>query len=260
MNPDQVTATASTQRIFVWCTPVFFVAYGLAFILGAGFVPPPTPSLSAVDIAQIWIDRAAGIRVAGLVLCLVCPFIMPIFVVMFIQMRRIEGRWSPWAYLQFSMATILIAEFVVAAIIIMGLAYYPDVDPDIVKALNSVIWMDLVGITGTALFQWLAMALCILRDKRPDPIFPRWYGYLCLWVALGVCGGTFAVLFKAGPLSWDGIIAYWLPLAVWIPWCGTTMWMLLRVIAGQEAEELAEVGAAPHREAGVVTDLQRGRA
>jgi hypothetical protein len=47
---------------------------------------------------------------------------------------------------------------------------------------------------------------------------------------------TFVVLFKSGPLSWDGLIADWTPLGVWVPWSILTMWLLLRVIRQQESE------------------------
>lgn len=235
MNPPGVTA--STQRVMVWCTPVFFCLYGLGFLGFARWVPPPAPWLSMNEVAAVYAAGATSIKVAGMLLCFASPFILPIFVVLYIHMRRIEGRHGPLALVQLGMAIALVLEFVVAAIMIMGIAYRPGHSPDVVSAVNDIIWMDLVGISGTAFVGWVAIGWCILQDRRPVPIFPRWYGYLNLFVAIAVCGGTWCVLFRTGPLAWNGIIAYWLPLAVWIPWCGLSIWMLLRVIKQQEIEE-----------------------
>ncbi len=60
--------------------------------------------------------------------------------------------------------------------------------------------------------------IAVLLDRREKPIFPRWLGYYNLWVALMFMPGTFNVFFHDGPLAWNGIIAWYMPLAVFASW------------------------------------------
>jgi hypothetical protein len=67
--------------------------------------------------------------------------------------------------------------------------------------------------------------------------FPRWYGYLNIWlVGLFELGGP-AFNFKTGPFSWRGLFAYWSPFALFGLWILLTTWLLLRALKGQLADE-----------------------
>jgi hypothetical protein len=66
--------------------------------------------------------------------------------------------------------------------------------------------------------QVACFGIAVLIDRRERPIFPRWLGYYNLWVALMFTPGTFNVFFHDGPLAWNGIIAWYLPLAVFATW------------------------------------------
>jgi hypothetical protein len=79
-------------------------------------------------------------------------------------------------------------------------------------------WIPFVGLTSTAAVQVACFGIAVLLDKRERPLFPRWLGYYNLWVALMFTPGTFNVFFHNGPLAWNGIIAWYLPLAVFATW------------------------------------------
>jgi len=76
----------------------------------------------------------------------------------------------------------------------------------------------------------VALAVATLRDQRAEPVYPRWFAYFQLWCALGV-GLTFGVwIFKTGPLAWDGLIGFWIPVSVYFVWVLTTTVMTGRAI------------------------------
>jgi len=54
---------------------------------------------------------------------------------------------------------------------------------------------------------------------RNDPVtFPRWFGYLNVWFALLSLPGGAVLIFNDGPLAWNGVIAFWVPLAAFVVW------------------------------------------
>ena len=66
--------------------------------------------------------------------------------------------------------------------------------------------------------QALVIGVAIVMDRRDAPIFPRWAGYYTLLNVFVWCGGSFAVFFKEGLLAWNGLIAWYLPLAEFCIW------------------------------------------
>ena len=105
-----------------------------------------------------------------------------------------------------------------------------DRDPKLVELLNDMAWIPFVGLTGTAATQVAAFGVAILIDHRPIPVFPRWLGYCNLWVALIFCVGTFNVFFKTGPLAWNGLLSWWLPVLVFAVWLVVVTVYLLKAI------------------------------
>jgi hypothetical protein len=71
----------------------------------------------------------------------------------------------------------------------------------------------------------------ILQDRRTVPVFPRWSGYYCLWTALLVTPGSLVPFFKAGPFAWDGIMSWWVPVAVLALWFFVMTPVLLRAVS-----------------------------
>ena len=61
--------------------------------------------------------------------------------------------------------------------------------------------------------------VCVLIDKREQPIFPRWFGYFNIWAATMFTPGSFNVFFHTGPLAWNGVFAFYIPVAVFAVWC-----------------------------------------
>jgi uncharacterized membrane protein YciS (DUF1049 family) len=87
-------------------------------------------------------------------------------------------------------------------------------------------------------FQLLVIAMAIFDDKE-QKVFPRWLGYLNVWVAIGFTPTALIYFFKHGPFAWNGLLAFWLALTIFCGWFLTMFVYVVRAIRNQAAEERA---------------------
>jgi hypothetical protein len=114
-----------------------------------------------------------------------------------------------------------------------GLFYRPDTDPRVAIVVNDIVWSIIVmGFSAPAL-QMVCIALAGFRDTSADPIFPRWYCFLMLWIALGTSTGCVAIYFFKGPFARDGLIGFWIPALMFCVWMVTLCAFLLLDIRRQ---------------------------
>jgi hypothetical protein len=123
----------------------------------------------------------------------------------------------------------VVIEFVYPCAFWLVAAFRPE-DANRVQTFNDLAWLPFLGIVCTGMFQMVALAVVTLRDRRPEPVFPRWFAYFQLWCAIGV-GLTFGVyIFKTGPLAWNGILGFWVPVTFYFIWVVVTTVVTVRAI------------------------------
>ena len=77
---------------------------------------------------------------------------------------------------------------------------------------------------------YTAVGIAIITDSSATPVFPRWAAYLSFWTAgLSIPGGL-TILFKTGPLAYNGLLALWIPLTVFAIWVATMSVLSVRAI------------------------------
>lgn len=163
-------------------------------------------------------------------------FLGPFVVAVSSHMRRMEGRNAPMSQVQLILGAILVLEFCFPVIIMQVCAFRADRDPATIQALNDVAWLIFLALVSTAILQALSVGIAILRDQRSEPIMPRWMGYLSLFTAMSWCPGSFTVFFKTGPLAWDGVFVWWLPVGTFAVWLVAITRCMLVAIARQEQQ------------------------
>jgi hypothetical protein len=185
----------------------------------AGFFPPHLPTASAAEIAAIYTRDAAGIRFGMIVIMIAGALYMPFTAAIAAQMRRIEHAKTPvltYTQLGAGIATILL--FLTPALIWSVAAFRPDRPAEITQALNDLGWFFFVMPFVLGFTQNLALGFTIIGDKRARPVFPRWLGFLNFWIAVLFVPGCLLTFFKTGPFAWNGLIAFWIPAAIFGPW------------------------------------------
>ncbi|MCX2930093.1 hypothetical protein ORI20_07400 [Mycobacterium sp. CVI_P3] len=245
------------HRAAGWSGAGVLVLMAFGFVGLARFFPPPSPALSADQTTAIIIGHATTIR-WGMIVTMVAAVLLGIFAVSIaVQMRRIEGRFPILSMTEFGLGMLFVLEFLYLLFFWQTATFRADRDPQLIELLNDMAWIPFVGLTGTAAVQVAAFGVAILIDRRPVPVFPRWLGYGNLWVALIFCAGTFNVFFKTGPLAWNGVLSWWLPVVVFALWLIVVTVYLRRAIETHIDEVDADKTPSVAELAATIADLQR---
>lgn len=229
----------------VWMGPVALITYGFAFWAVAGFMPPHAPTTSPADLVAFYEQHRTAIRV-GQLLGLICSTLFfPWFAVIAAQVARIEGsRFPVLALCIFGGGTLLLVYFYMCGLLWIGAAYRPDIAPEILRLMHETSWLMFVMVYPEYTLALACMAVASFMDKSEDPIFPRWYGFYCMWAGLSAIGGGFAEFVYHGPFAWNGIFGFWVPVVLFTIWVFLTAPMMARHIRRQEAREAAAVPVA----------------
>ena len=223
------------QRACLWSGPLF-VAIFFGGILAAGWLPPVSANQSVAEVAAMYRADADRIRLGALLIGMASTFQGIWAALMSSQLRRIEGERPLLSYVQLGAGAVGILVAIIPAFLFAAAAFDPGRDPEVTKALHTLGWMCLVGIGWPAMLQALAVGAAALADRAPDPVFPRWFGWFNLWVAIGFLPGPFLVFFHTGPFAWHGAAVFWLPATVFGAWFAVWFWALRRAIDREERE------------------------
>lgn len=236
-NGNVLPVELTLQRIGAWCGTVMIVLYGTSFSGIAQLFPPLSPASSPDEIAAFFVEHKLWIRfgVSGALLSAVLA--LPFLAAIILRIRRVEGHWGMLSMTQLMAATVFVPALLFPQFFLGVAAYRPEErSAELTQALNDVFWLWFIGIVGTIIIQNLTLAAAAFIDKTDPPTFPRWYGYLNLWVATLSLPGCVVVVFNDGPLAWDGIFAFYIPGLVLVVWLlSTTAVMLKSIKAEQQA-------------------------
>jgi hypothetical protein len=241
MSPSG-TREARVQRVLVWAGPAMICLWVFAFVLIAKFIPPHDPAAPARAIADIYREDGDRIR-AGLVLTMAAAaLLVPWSVAIAGQVMRIEGARA-LAVVQLLCCALLSLEFIFPVGIWMTASFRPDTTAvAITQALDDLGWILFVGVVWSVEVQMICLGWAILMDRTPRPVYPRWTGYLNLWVAVTVSPGALVSFFKDGPLAWNGILPFYIPLVVFALWIGSMTWATHRALTLQIADAAPRPG------------------
>ncbi len=228
---------AQMQRLCSWCG-VLCTLFWLAgfWPLAHGFAPHP-PTWGAAEIAAFYRTDTNAIRLGLITLGFGSVLYLPWCAAITTQMRRIEGPHSVLAWSQLGLGSIFVWVFFLPVMIWLCCAYRPEeTDPALLWKMNDMAWLTFINPVCIIFFQGIAIALAILSDKSQQPIFPRWFGWANLWIVIIYVPGSFIPLFKTGPFAWNGLLAWWIPLTLFVIWMITMTYFLLAAIRRQEEE------------------------
>lgn len=220
------------QMLCLWCGPLAILLWLIGFWAFAGFLAPQDPEKSAAEIAADFDDKRDAIRFGLFLTMLGATFTGPWVAAISVQLKRIEGRYSPMAYTQLGLGMGGILLFIIPVMNLQTAAYREDRPDELVHLASDLGWMPFVGVWTMAFVQNLAIGIAILQDK--DQTLPRWVGYFNIWTALLYPPGSAIYYFKDGPFAWNGAFAWWLVVCVFCLWFAV-MFVVLRKAIQQQA-------------------------
>jgi hypothetical protein len=218
------------QKWCIWAGPVSLALFliGMSF---TGFSLPMSSELRPEEVVAFYQQHRVGIRIAA-VFSMFCSGLMMIFAAAIsAQLQRIEGRTTPWVFVQLMGGVMGNIPFALTGIIWTVAAFRPDRSAELTQAINDLAWFVLEMPAPTAVIQFLAIIFVVFGDHSKDPIFPRWVAWLNVLVAIaflpGVAGG---LLVGSKAMDWNGAIAYLLPGLASASWV-VSMFVALRKAA-----------------------------
>jgi hypothetical protein len=175
-------------------------------------LPPPDATLTPEQIAAFVDEHRTRILVGSMVNCFAVPLFYWFIGGLTAIFRKMEGECSP---LTDAFLMVMVMAYVTlhsCLVFLIAAAYRPHLSPEIVQTLVDLALIWLVFPAGLGVIQFVIAGIIILRDKTMPIIFPRWVGYVSIWVGVLSAPGCFVALFKSGPFAWNGVLAFWLPL------------------------------------------------
>lgn len=223
---------AKIQLLCLWCGPIAIIIWMVGFVFASGFIVPVPPGATAQEVAAIYNGNLTGIRVGLLLTMIGATMTAPFVAAISSQMQRVEGRYCPLSYTQLGLGMGGILLFIIPIMNMQTAAFRPDRDPELLLLANDLGWMPFVGVWTMAALQNIAVALCVFQDKKNE-VFPRWLGYVNIYVAILYCPGSLLYFFKDGPFAWNGLFSWWLVVADFCIWFFLMFYIIRKAIIRQ---------------------------
>lgn len=227
------------QRCCAWCGPAFVVLLFGGWGLLGGFIPLIPPSHGAEQVAAAYAHDANLHRVGNLLGLIGIFLTVPFFFAISMQIRRTERRVPSLAILQFASGIIVTVVLIIPELLFIGGLFRPGRPAELTRLVNDLSYVMLILPWPPIIGQLAALTVAILNDRRPAPVFPRWFGFFNAWVAILLLPASMIIFFKSGPFAWTGVIGFWIPAAVFGIWYLVTTALLLRAIDEECRSDLA---------------------
>jgi hypothetical protein len=239
MSISRSVFSERSQRAILWWGIGLAIVYGFALVALLRMVPPPSATWSASQISEFYQHNSIRIRWGAVIAGWSGAFMMPILAVVAIQMARVEtGGAKIWSALSLVSGALMSLFLALPTIFFGTAAFTADRAPEVTALMHELGVLTLVTSDQFYIFLWVAVTVIALRPATQlvehNP-FPRWWGYLSIWITVMFEAGAFAFVPKSGPLSWNGLLVFWSPVTLFSVWIGVQSWLIFRALRQQEA-------------------------
>lgn len=225
-----------SQIAILWWSIIFLVIFGITWLTLLGMIPPPPPRLSADEVAAFYSEHALNIKLGAVIASWTSAFMVPLTAVLAAQIARLEKGFPIWALVQFA-GGILMSIFLVFPPIYWGVAAFnPERLAEATALINQMANLTLVTTDQYFIFQMIPITYISFTCKQDEFCpFPRWLGWLNLWIALIFEVGAFAFMFQSGPFAWDGLFVFWFPFVSFFIWLTAVFICLMSALHRQKS-------------------------
>ncbi|WP_068280732.1 hypothetical protein [Aldersonia kunmingensis] len=225
------------QWVSLWTGPAVGAVLLVATLAFPGFWPPMSPTMSADQVAAFYADHTAWMRFSQVTFNLCGIMVLPFFMVICVQMKRMKSQSHIFAYCYLTALVSGATIFALSNILFLVAAFRPDRRPELVMLLNDLAWIVLIAPIGMVVSQFLLIAVAVYFDNGPDPVFPRWVGYYSLTTAVAMVPAAGAAVVQTGPLAWDGFLSFWVRNGAFVLFIIVMFFVLRRTIIRQAVDE-----------------------
>ncbi|KAA0120562.1 hypothetical protein CIW51_03610 [Mycolicibacterium sp. P9-22] len=226
--------------LLTWSGPLSIGLVLLGWMVLAGFLPPPSPSMTAEQTQALWLDNREA-KILGMLFSAWGGTIYVIFAILvYSVMSRIE-RGRVMSVGQVAMAMFAIAFFCWNFFWLASVGFQADeASADTIDAMSDTGFLMTFAPIPPFTLQYVFIAWVILQDRSNDPYIPRWVGFANLWCAFFFMPAQFAVLAKTGPFAWNGLLSFWIAVGEFVVWFAVMFWANRRALRMMAADGLLD--------------------
>lgn len=237
-----MTPIQAKLRLFgAWCGPGYLLLLFTGWGAFAGFLPPVSPSRNADEIARIFQDDTNGIRI-GMVMVMWSAGVFIFFAATIGGfLSKVEGGAGVLAYgVVIGGCGNMVLTFY-PAIWWLVAAYRPERAAELTYIFNDMAWLQFIG--GVSMFAAMPVAIAIAAfiDKGPEPVFPRWSGYVNIMIVMLILPDQLLFFFHSGPWSWNGLFGLWIPVVLFGGWFLVTFFLMRAAVLRAKRDPVPSV-------------------
>jgi hypothetical protein len=177
------------------------------------------------------------IRLGLFVSSIAMPLVIPFGIAIAVQLRASERAVPILTYGQVAFASLAAVVTVFTMMVWAVAAFRPsETSPDITRMLNDFGWFLFLFTWAPFSLWYVVIGAAILLDKNDAPVLPRWVAYLNFWVAFLSIPAGLILFFKRGVFAFDGLLALWVPLVVFLIWIITMTVVTIGAINRRSSE------------------------
>jgi hypothetical protein len=233
---EDATSARPLLLVCAWCAPLTIVIACTGLFI-AGVLPFPLgPDSSPGKVVAFYSGGAhvtLGFVVASLGFALLSPLAAGVSHI--IRADATPGS-RILSNMQLSAGTYTAVTLTLVMIMMSAIALRPQRNADLTVMMNDLAWLLFIMPVGVFMVQNVSIALYVLRSRTA--LFPRWFGYLNLWVAFTFTFDVLGMIYTAGPFGWNRPLIFWLALTAF-----TIFLVVLGFLVRRVALSLPRTGA-----------------
>ncbi|WP_250289676.1 hypothetical protein [Frankia sp. CiP1_Cm_nod1] len=242
-SSTRLTVSDRIERAFSAVVPIGVLLMFVGLLV-AGYIPALPAYWSAEKVADFYRDNTNLIRF-GIILTLVGFMVWgPLITVILRQMLRIRPEQKALAYLQFGAGLAAWQFLWVPMLVLAAASFRPERSPEVTQTLHDLGWILLFMPFMPFVLQSGAIALAVLLDTGPKPVFPRWVAYFNVLECFLFMAVILMLFFKTGPFAYHGVLVYWIPLFIFGVWLLVMAWATYRGAVEEQARRLESASGA----------------
>ena len=222
-------ATPQELNFGIWSGAGYCVLLFLGWWI-AGFIPPPSPMDSPEQIAGLYQGNTFQIRIGMVIVMFSAIFYMPWTAAIAYFISRIDGRVGMLTWCQIMAGTCNVMLTFYPPLVWLSNSFRPERNQQITYFINDTAWLMFVGGLTPLLPAIITFAIAVLLKPRGSAYFPRWLGYFNLWLLVLLLPGQLMFFFKSGPFAWDGLLAFWVPISLFVVWFAVMIVMMQKAL------------------------------
>ena len=240
---DGRTNTALIKAM-AWSGVLLVLSLAVSYAL-MGFIPPPSPALSAEAIKAIFVERQLRILVGAAIECLGFTFYLTWAMAITLMLRRMERGIPVITLTSVANAGAGMVLFLIMPFTWAALAYRAaSLDAWFVQVMNDWTWFTFILSWPPFAVFMVMIGIAILRDHNTPRIMPRWVAFYNFWSALAISPAALIMFFKTGPFTYSGAIDFWFIFVVFFGWMVVMTFVTVKAAENLRIADEARFGPA----------------